>query len=230
MMLDINLGDQQSPPILRPTTQRARVVQSLMDVVDGAALAHGAERFFWVDHVHNCSASYKTPSSMAHDCKEYPHSSACSSKEKKHAFSNRNNSTRWYNSYNSDDCIHLDSGENFESKEPNYVYLQPPILGPSASTTRSNTLRGKVVWEFIHGVTKKKMCMGFLTGIIGHRTIGKNTTFHLESTTLGLHWLLVEHIPLLPPVSEEHKHNYFETLSMLVEIRTTYRNSYLLEI
>ena len=226
MMPDINLGDRQSRPILRPTTQRARVVQSLMDVVDGAALAHRAERFFRVGNVHGGSASYKTPSSMAHDCKEYPHSNAYSSKRKKHAFSSRDNSTGWYNSYNSDDYIYLDGGENFESKEPNYVCLQPPILGLSPSTTGSNTLRGKVVWEFIHAVTKKKMCMGFFTGVIGHCTIEKKIVFHFESTTLGLHWLLVEHVPLLPPVLEEHKHNYLETSSILV-VRHPKSNTYI---
>ena len=67
-----------------------------MDVVDDAALAHGVKQLVGMGDVHGGSTSYKIPLSLAHyRIEEYPCLSACSIKEKRHAFSSSNSSSGW---------------------------------------------------------------------------------------------------------------------------------------
>lgn len=146
------MENRKSLPILRPTTQKNRVVLNLLEAMDTLVISHGAHQLTGLDasgsesiemeHVWSPLTTHIGRKAVSpHNCKDAPRKTKCSSVKKGNSVLKSNDSCGWYRSCNSQECLHNPhsvikfSGVNqLEEAWAKYVRVLPTILGFSLTS------------------------------------------------------------------------------------------------
>ena len=157
----IGAVNRVSPPILRESTQKARVVRNLLATVDATDISHGAHRLMPVEGAGNDNNAFdevdsplgtqiQLISSTPRDCKEAPCRTLCTRGNKGKGVLRSDNSGGWYTSCKSDNCLQhcalgLENSNDREDAHKVMVTVPLGILGLSPTLNAGHNMAGEVV-------------------------------------------------------------------------------------
>ena len=197
----IQLANRHSPPTLRPSTQRRRVVRNLLQAVNSVSTTHGADRLIPQDvhgiytgeecHTPPCyNSEAEGAITVPRDCKEAPQVTCCS-KGKRPVIVD--DSGGWYTSCDSEGCHShgrrsvqgLDDFSPMGEGPKKFVLIAPAVLGLSPTRNGGSRLRGEETREFLHAVTGDETLLVDFEGVIGVQAVPKTHCFEDDAHGAG---------------------------------------------